>query len=74
MLKSKLSGVTGHEHETIVQGVKYLYCSDFNMRATYAMNIESGEIKKISSNGYINNDLTVRKAIANIFGLKSFRK
>ena len=56
-----------------VEGKTYKVWSDFIMRATYAEN-EDGEVKMIHSNGYINKDLTVRKAIAIRFGHKTFRK
>ena len=58
---------------TTVQGQTYEVWSDFNARGTYAKNAD-GVVKMISSSGYIHNDLTVRKAIAVCFGLRSFRK
>lgn len=58
---------------TTVQGQTYKVWSDFIARATFAEN-EDGEIKMIRACGYISNDLTVRKAIASTFKLKSFRK
>ena len=58
---------------TTVQGQTYKVWSDFIARATFAEN-EDGEIKMIRAGGYISNDLTVRKAIACTFKLKSFRK
>lgn len=57
-----------------VQGREYRTWSDFIARATFAEDVETGEVKKIYGGGYITNDLTVRKAIALVFGLESFRK
>lgn len=59
--------------KTTIKGKTFIYWADFIMRCTYAKN-SSGEIKAISSSGYINNDLTVRKAIACAFNLPTFRK
>lgn len=59
---------------TTVEGTTYNVWSDFIMRATFAESSATGEVKPISSSGYINNDLTVRKAIATRFGHQSFRK
>ena len=56
-----------------VQGKTYEVWSDFIQRATYAKS-EDGTIKKLCGSGYISNDLTIRKAIACRYGLKSFRK
>ena len=47
--------------------------SDFIKRATFAKD-ENGTIKCIHDCGYIKNELSIRKAIANAFGLESFRK
>ena len=58
---------------TTVQGRTYKYYSDFIARGTFA-EAEDGTVKQISWSGYITNDLTVRKAISNAFGLSSFRK
>lgn len=66
--------MTGTIHTTTVQGTTYEHYADFIKRGTFARNIETGEAKQISHNGYISNDLTVRKAIAIAFGLNSFRK
>lgn len=57
-----------------VNGVKFEKYSDFNARGTFATNTETGETKQISFCGYITNDLSIRKAIANVFGFDSFRK
>lgn len=59
---------------TTIKGTKYSYWADFILRCTVARNEETGEEKTISYSGYIKNDLTVRKAIANAFCLDSFRK
>ena len=59
---------------TTVNGITFEYWGDFVRRATMARNTETGEIKAISSSGYISNDLTVRKAIALVFHLPTFRK
>ncbi len=56
-----------------VAGKQYKVWSDFIARATFAEN-EEGTVKKLSSSGYIHNDLTVRKAIALMFDLPTFRK
>lgn len=50
------------------------YWGDTFDRCTYARNCETKEIKVIKHSGYLTNDLSVRKAIANAFGLESFRK
>lgn len=65
--------MTGTVRTTYVGGKQYKVWSDFIKRATFAEN-EAGEIKMLRGNGYIHNDLTVRKAIASAFGLSSFRK
>lgn len=65
--------MTGTITKHTVQGETYEVWSDFIQRATYARNA-AGETKRLCAGGYIHNDLTVRKAIANRFGLKSFRK
>lgn len=59
---------------TTVQGIKFTVWSDFIARATFAENTETGEVKAISSSGYVSNDLSIRKAIARRFGLASFRE
>lgn len=56
-----------------VQGIEFVVYSDFIARATFAENTETGEVKAISSSGYLSNDLSIRKAIARRFGLASFR-
>lgn len=56
-----------------VGGKVYKVWSDFIARGTFAEN-ENGEVKQIKSSGYLNNELSIRKAIAVFFGLGSFRK
>lgn len=59
---------------TSVNKIGFEVWGDFIARGTFAKNLETGEVKQISYSGYINNDLTVRKAIANAFKLPTFRK
>lgn len=59
---------------TMVQNIMFDYWGDTFDRCTYARNCETKEIKVIKHSGYLTNDLSVRKAIANAFGLESFRK
>jgi len=59
---------------TTVNGIDFEVYSDFIARATFAINKQNGETKKIRGNGYIHNDVTVRKAIALVFDLPTFRK
>lgn len=64
----------GNMHTTTVEGTGYEFWGDMVMRGTFAMNTETGEIKRIKESGYIHKDLTVRKAIAAVFGHDTFRK
>lgn len=64
----------GTENHTTIDGHPYTYFSDFGYRGTFATDDCTGETKQISFSGYIHKDLTVRKAIADAFGLISFRK
>ena len=74
MIKDIAGGkLVGKAYETTVMGKAFVYFSDFIMRGTVAVNVETGESKKIHGNGYINKDLTARKAIAKAFGFQSFR-
>lgn len=59
---------------TTVNGITYEVWSDFIERGTFAKNLETRETKQIKWNGYIHNDLTVRKAIAQQFKTGTFRK
>ena len=61
-------------YSTTVNGIRFEHWGDFVRRSTMAQNMETGEIKAISSSGYVHKDLTVRKAIAQHFGLSTFRK
>lgn len=70
---TKYSYEHANECITTVQGEAYTVWDNYKCRGTFAQN-EAGEVKRIKSNGYLSNDLTVRKAIATSFNLKSFRK
>lgn len=70
---TKYSYEHANECTTTVQGETYTVWNNYMRRGTFAKN-EAGEVKTIKFNGYISNDLNVRKAIANSFNLKSFRK
>ena len=59
--------------ETTVQGRTYIVWKDTIARGTFAED-ENGTVKQIKGSGYISNDLAVRKAIAAVFHLGSFRK
>lgn len=59
---------------TQVAGRQFIYWPDFVDRATYAQDVLTNKIERISAGGYISNDLTVRKAIASVFKLRTFRK
>ena len=58
---------------TKVDGIKFEFWGDIIERCTWAKNTETGEEKKIREGGYVTKDLTVRKAIADVFGLSTFR-
>jgi hypothetical protein len=60
--------------QTTVNGKKYNHWGDSIKRAEIAEDVETGEVKVIRYNGYLSNDLSVRKAIARTFGLPTFRK
>lgn len=70
---TKYSYEHANECTTTVQGKTYTVWDNYLYRGTFAQN-EAGEVRQIKSNGYISNDLNVRKAIALVFNLKSFRK
>lgn len=63
----------GTIYTTTVEGNVYRYWSDFIRRGSFAED-EEGNRKQIKGSGYITKDLTARKAIACVFGHKSFRK
>lgn len=68
--------VTGMKSEITVHqvsGKQFKVWADYIMRAMYAQD-EAGEIRMIKGNGYLNKDLSIRKAIANSFRLETFRK
>lgn len=65
--------MTGSIREATVNGMKFKVWSDYIKIATFAED-QSGQVKPISKGGYITNDLTVRKAIATVFHLPTFRK
>ena len=56
-----------------VAGKNFTVYSDFILRGTLATDGQTGETKIIKSSGYLSNDLSIRKAIAQIFNLKTFR-
>lgn len=64
----------GASKNVTVMGAEFRVFSDFISRGTYAVNEKTGEMKQIHWNGYVSKDLTVRKEIAEAFGLPSFRK
>lgn len=59
---------------TTVMGIEFEVYSDFMKKGTYATNKATGETKCIAGGSYLRNDLTIRKAIACMFRLESFRK
>ena len=59
---------------TIVNGITFEYWGDIIRRATFARNMNTGEVKEIHGGGYITRDITVRKAIMHSFHLPTFRK
>ena len=59
---------------TTVSGIEFEVYSDFIALGTFATNKQTGETKQIQGNGYIHKDLTVRKAISQVFNLPTFRK
>lgn len=64
----------GQIYTTTVNGTEYTYWADFIMRSMYAKCKSTGVVKLIKGSGYLKNDLTARKAIADAFGLDTFRK
>ena len=64
----------GTIYNTTIKGTKYSYWADYILRGMVARNEETGEQMIIKLSGYINKDLTARKAIADAFMLDSFRK
>lgn len=66
--------MTGTIRITTINGITFEVWSDFMVRGTFAKNTQTGETKKIQGSGYIHKDLTVRKAIALVFQMPTFRK
>lgn len=60
--------------DTQVCGISFTTYDDFIERATFAIDNSTGMTKAIKRNGYLGNDLSIRKAIATVFGLPTFRK
>jgi len=58
-MKATIVSVKGHEFQVY---------SDFNLRATLAIN-ELGEKKILRSSGYISSPATIKKTIKLVFGL-----
>ena len=56
-----------------VNGREYKVWGDTNYKGTFAEDIQ-GNVLLISGSGYLTNELSQRKAIANIFGESTFRK
>lgn len=65
MSNTTLRKVAGQDFETYIDTIK---------RGTFARNMLTQEVKQVSWSGYINRDITVRKAIAEAFNLSTFRK
>lgn len=53
--------------EITVNGVKFEKFSDFSRRATFATNVETGETKPLSSQGYCSNETTIKRKINLMF-------
>lgn len=70
---TKSSYEHANECTITVQGETFTIWDNYLYRGTFAQN-EAGEVRQIKANGYVSTDLNVRKAIANSFNLKSFRK
>ena len=60
--------------DTQVCGISFTTYDDFIERATFAIDNNTGITKAIKRNGYLGNDMSIRKAIATVFGLPTFRK
>lgn len=56
-----------------VNGNEYKVWADYIKRGMYAEDM-NGVVKCIKSSGYMRNELTIRKAIALMFNLTTFRK
>lgn len=58
----------------MVNGRPFTVVHDYVSRGTYVIDESTRERKVIKSNGYMSNDLKIRKAIAVAFRLPTFRK
>ena len=58
---------------TTVAGIEFEIFSDFILRGMLAVNNVTGEELVIRRNGYLSNELSIRKAIASRFNLPTFR-
>ena len=70
--------MTGTVRTTSVQGITFEVWNDFITRSTWTRPFD-GECwdwgkKELSRSGYVKNDLNIRKRIALLYGLKSFKK
>ena len=60
--------------DTQVCGISFTTYDDYIARTTFAIDNNTGVTKAIKTSGYLGNDLSIRKAIALVFGLPTFRK
>ena len=65
--------MTGTKKSITVNKKIYTVWADFIKRCMFAMD-EDGYVKRINGNGYLKNELTIRKAIAEAYALPTFRK
>lgn len=66
--------MTSKTQTVTVNGEAYEVWSDYIKRGTLAKCVNTNDVKVIKHSGYISNELTIRKAIATAFGLRTFRK
>lgn len=66
--------MTTRTEQHTVAGKSFTVYSDIILRGTFATNDQTGEVKQIKSSGYLSNELSIRKAIAQAFKLDTFRK
>lgn len=57
----------------MVNGNEYEVWANLILRGMFAKNIKTGETKQISFFGYMKKDLTIRKAVADVFHEPTFR-
>ena len=62
-----------NEAKTTVQGKTYSYWMDFDTWCMYARN-KAGQVRMISRNCYLKDEVSVQYAIAEAFGLERIRK